>query len=445
MNSQIVSDSPTKRKTIGPWAQLAILLLVSLAVRLALAPILMNTRDRRDYISSAHKTLRYGVARYYEPSDEYHGVPNDAGQRGVPLTYPPIQIYCYWVVGHVYNWIDPGFKEITGRRNLPYGSITLNYLIKIPLFLFDLLLTAAIFWFLRSRTGDRMALLCAALYSLNPAVLFVGALWAQPDSIHSAFLVLAVGFLIGRSPVLSLTAMTLALLSKPQPMVFAPLVLLLVAMRHLLKDSLRAVLAAAGAALIVFLPLLVDDNRVSLIANMISVIRRVNPVVSANAHNFWWLVLSPMGIDPRRLDDQTVVFFGLSYFVISLLIVLGIYVVVATDVVKKARDHLSVEPFAYLGLAFFVFGVRMHENHSIQILPLLVMTGLALTHQRIVFGLLSLAFLSNMALHSPEITGQDTGGVVQFARVLNSALVVGVFAYWSFEIYRRRRTVSHDL
>jgi hypothetical protein len=425
--------------------QLAILLLVSLGVRLALAPMLMNTRDRRDYISSAHKTLRYGVARYYEPTDEYHGVPNDAGERGVPLTYPPIQIYGYWVVGHIYDWCDPGFKEIVGGRNLPYRSITLNYLIKIPLFLFDLLLTATVFLFLRSRIGDKVALICAGLYGLNPAVLFVGALWAQPDSIHSAFLVLAVAFLILRKPALSLTMMTLALLSKPQPMVFAPLVLLLVVIWYPLKESLRAALAAAATALIVFLPIFVDENRVSLIANMISVIRRVNPVVSANAHNFWWLVLSPLEIDARRLDDQTVVFLGLSYFVISLLIVLAIYSVVVTGAIKRAREHLSFEPFAYLGLAFFVFGVRMHENHSIQILPLLLMTGLAMTHQRVVFGLLSLAFLSNMALHSPEIVGQQATALVHFGRVLNSAVVVGVFGYWSFAIYRRRRSDLHDL
>jgi hypothetical protein len=445
MSSEQVSDSSENRTILSPWWLLAILLLVSLGVRLALAPILMNSRDRRDYISSAHKTLRYGVARYYEPTDEYHGVANDAGERGVPLTYPPIQIYCYWVVGHIYDWFDPGFREIVGGRKLPYRSLPLNYLIKAPLFFFDLLLTAAIFLFLRFRIGDKMALICAALYALNPAVLFVGALWAQPDSIHSAFLVLAAGFLILRKPALSLTMMTLALLSKPQPMIFAPLVLLLVLRWYPLKESLRAVLAAAGAALIVFLPILVDPNRVSLIANMISVIRRVNPVVSANAHNFWWMVLSPFGVDARRLDDQTGVFLGLSYFVISLLIVLAIYGVVLTGVLKRARENLSFEPFAYLGLAFFVFGVRMHENHSIQILPLLVMTGLALTHQRVVFVLLSLAFTSNMALHSPEIVGQEATALVNVARILNSVLVVGVFGYWSLEIYRRLRSGFNDL
>src|SRR5262245_8892155 len=170
------------------YLKLGILLVLSLAVRLALSPILMNTFDRQDYISSAHKEMKFGIAGYYEPSPDYRGVKNEGGLRGVPLPYPPIQIYSYGLAGRIYqHFFDSSFYDHTFWRELPFDSRAMNYLIKLPLFLFELALTAVIFLFLRTRIGEGAALLCAGAYALNPAVLYDGALWAQPDSIHSTF------------------------------------------------------------------------------------------------------------------------------------------------------------------------------------------------------------------------------------------------------------------
>ena len=65
METQHNEDGGSRRSP-GPWVQLAILLLVSLGVRLALAPIEMNKFDREDYISTAHKAMKYGIALSFE-------------------------------------------------------------------------------------------------------------------------------------------------------------------------------------------------------------------------------------------------------------------------------------------------------------------------------------------------------------------------------------------
>jgi hypothetical protein len=274
MKAAAIAEQGTSPKTSDNrslWPHLIVLLFVALGVRLALSQFLLNDFDRIDFVATAHKTLRYGVARYYEPSTEYHGVKNDRGERGVPLTYPPIQIYCYWVVGQIYDRIDPNFREISFWKDLPVNGTAINYLVKVPLFVFDLLITTVIFAFLRGRFGDQPALICAGLYALNPAVLFDGALWAQPDSIHSGFLVMALVFLALRRPVPSLVMMALALLSKPQPMIFAPLVFLVIVLAYSFRKSLTAIACAAFAVLVVFLPLLLDPARIQLIENMLSV------------------------------------------------------------------------------------------------------------------------------------------------------------------------------
>jgi dolichyl-phosphate-mannose-protein mannosyltransferase len=437
MQTQNTEDGVPQR-SISPWAQLAILLVLSLGVRLALAPVLMNTFDRQDYISTAHKAMKYGIAGYYEPSPDYRGVKNEGGLRGVPLPYPPIQIYSYDLIGHVYQrFFDSTFYDHTFWRELPFDSLALNYLIKVPLFVFELLLTAVIFIFVRGRRGDRAALVCAALYALNPAVLYDGSLWAQPDSIHCTFLVLAVIFLIERRPVAALPLLALALLSKPQPAVFVPIALLLVLISSPLKQVVTAALASVGTALLVLLPMLLQDSR--SIPNMLSVMSRVNPYVSANAHNFWWLVVSLGHGDPARLKDSTVVFWGISYFALAMSILALLYAGATAGIIRKAREHIRAEHFAFIGLMFFMFGVRMHENHAMQVLPLLLLSSLMLGRQRVIFGVLSVTILANMLLHSPEVTGEPASRLIEAARLINAAANVVVFGFWSYELYREFR------
>ena len=420
----------TTAPTIGPWSRLGLLLFVCLAVRLALGPIMMNDFDRKDYVSNAHKTLRYGVSQYYEPN------PNYKGYGGVPSSYPPLQIYSYAVAGRLYQrFFDPTFAEIVWWRNLPFDSLALNYLIKAPIFLFELLLTGVIFVWLRGRIGDARALICAALYGLNPAVLYDGTLWEQPDALHSAFLALSVLFLIVRRPVLCLTLLALALCSKPQPAILAPLIGLLIVTRSSWKQTVVAVLAAIVTAAIVFLPYLVNGARA--VVQMLKIMEGANPVVSAQAHNFWWLILAPQGIDPLRLPSGSPVFLGISYFTLGLAIILIFYSGVVIRLLRKGAEQLTPEPFAYIGLLFFTFSVRGHENHAMQVLPLLLMTGLAINYQRVVFAALSFTILANMALHSPEVVGEQASRVIEWARIANSGLCVVTFSYWSLKMGSR--------
>jgi Gpi18-like mannosyltransferase len=405
---------------------LILLLFLALVVRLALAPIIMNRNDRRNFIGASHKTLRYGVASIYEKQRDYEP------KRTVRLPYPPVLVYVYAAVGRAYDRLfDPTFKEVAEYLKLPFDSLALSYLIKLPIFLFELVLAAVIFLFVRRRHGEARALACAAFYYLNPAVIYDGALWAQPDAIHSAFLVLAVVFLIEKRPLLCMFFLTLALLSKPQALMAAPLVLVYLLTTNTVRQSLKAILAAVVTGAVLFIPFLVQSA--SAISDMIQTMSRRDTYVSGNAHNFWWLVSSLSGLDPL-MDDSTVALAGVSYAVLSIAILVVVYAGVATVLVKKAYP-LTAEPFAYACLLVFVFAVRMHENHGLQILPLLALTGLMLKHQRIVFGALSAVILANMLLYSPEVMGGASDTLVLAAGIVNSGLTVGILAYWSWKLF----------
>jgi hypothetical protein len=166
---------------------------------------------------------------------------------------------------------------------------------------------------------------------------------------------------------------------------------------------------------------------------------RSNTCVSAKIHNFWWLIVSLGEGAPKEVEDGTIVFWGVSFFAISMLIVGTFYSAAVIGIIKKAREHLHAEHFAYLGLIFFVFAVRMHENHAMQVLPLLLLSGLALRRQRLVFGVLSLTILANMMLHSSELVGLQPSRWVEWARVINSTANIALFGFWSYELYREFR------
>jgi len=465
MENQIAATgNPDEKLTRKPqWLALAILLFVALGVRLALAPSMLNYDDRRDYVSAGHKAMRYGIGHYYDHAKkserEYKGL------SGVPLPYPPLQIYAYTVAAYLYQHIvDASFAAVSDWREMPVNVVSLNYLIKAPLFFCELLLTAVIFFWVRKQRNEKTALLCAAAYAFNPAVIYDGAMWAQPDALHCLFIVLSVICLLLRKPVWCLVFLALALLSKPQPTVFVPMIILLVFLSSTWKELFAAIGASIGVALLILLPFLLVG--VSAIRDMLDVMSNVNTYASVNGHNLWWLVASLKGLNPAKTLDNEKVVAALSYFTLSM-ILLGItYVLVLlkiierrqlqrlkslwtfsrqplTDVAKREAAgfdwQLLSEAFAYLGFAFFIFAVRMHENHAIQVLPLLLLTCLRERRLQLIFALLSLTMLFNMMLHSVEITGEEVTNRISNLRLANSLVNLLIFAYWSSSFFWQRR------
>lgn len=465
MENQITSTgNPDKKVAHQPqWLALALLLFLALGVRLALAPSMLNYDDRRDYVSAGHKAMRYGIGHYYDHAKkterEYKGI------SGVPLPYPPLQIYAYTVAAYLYQHdVDASFAAVPDWREMPVNVVSLNYLIKAPLFLCELILTAVIFFWVRKQFDEKTALLCAGAYAFNPAVLYDGAMWAQPDALHCLFIVLSVICLLLRKPDWCLVFLALALLSKPQPTVFVPMIILLVFLSCTWKELFAAIGASLGVAVVILLPFLLVGIRA--IRDMLDVMSNVNTFASVNGHNLWWLVASMKGLNPAKTLDNEKVFAALSYFALSMILLGIIYALVLLKVIKSRHSQhlkslwmfsrqpstditereaerfdwqLFSEAFAYLGFAFFIFAVRMHENHAIQVLPLLLLTCLRERRLQVIFALLSLTMLFNMMLHSVEITGEEVTNRISNLRLVNSIGNLLIFAYWSFSLFWQRR------
>src|SRR5580698_7751413 len=104
--------------------------------------------------------------------------------------YPPGYFYTLAAVGHFWRLFfaahDPGYA-------------VLRDLVKVPAILADLGVGALVYAIVRRFAGTGCALGAAALYLLNPATIYISALWGQVDSITGGLALLAIYALLRSS------------------------------------------------------------------------------------------------------------------------------------------------------------------------------------------------------------------------------------------------------
>src|SRR5438132_5275038 len=307
--------------------------------------------------------------------------------------YPPIPLYAYQVVGNVYRSLqDPSFDPQAAQE-----SPWLHQAIKFVALTWHLLTAVAIFLIVRRTTGAPMAAASAgSLYVLNPAALFDVAHWAQPDGAHSLFSVLAIGLLSLGQVIAPWAAMATAALAKPQACALLPLLTIATFRSHGLLGLGRGLLAAAATTIVITLPFLVT-GRISELLSLPGTVSSVMPVVSADAHNLWWLIEQARGQDPLFIQDSTRALGPLTYRTIAGALVAAVFVL--TYWLYWTRRATLAEAAALGVLGWFTFTTQAHENHLFFALPLL---SLALPVRRwllLPFAVISTTLLLNMVLH----------------------------------------------
>ncbi len=339
--------------------------------------------------------------------------------------YPPLTLYFYWIAGHIYQaGMDPTFE--IGRA---LADPTLTAMIKVPAMAFHLLTAAGIYWATFRRFGRRTAVISSAGYALQPGVLFDIAVWGQPDSVHSFFVLLTVLCLTSRRMAWAGASFALAAMTKPQAWIMAPLFVFFVWRRHGLGHLARSGVAGAAVALVVVSPFFWYGTWRQLL-RLPGQIATVAPFVSANAHNLWWLVVQEHA---SVIPDFERFHFGLTYSEVGLLLV-------ATTVLFSL-SRLSDAPLsrtlpaiaAFQAFAFFMVTTKAHENHAFLALPLLSLVWVRSPSLRWVYLALSVTFLANIVLHDPSLEPrfqEVLQGQLRLAQRLNSLANAGILAGW---------------
>lgn len=140
--------------------------------------------------------------------------------------YPPGYIYVLYVIG-----------KIKMALNLDFNSTSYLVLIKLPSILADLITAHVLYGMGKKRFSAAHALIFAAFYAFNPAVIVNSSAWGQVDSFFTLFVVATVALLSGGTIASGMAAFTLSLLIKPQAVIFSPLLVYAVWMKCSAKEA----------------------------------------------------------------------------------------------------------------------------------------------------------------------------------------------------------------
>lgn len=334
---------------------LLVLLMVSVAVRIAALQVDGHNGDVRVTAGWAIRMAEVGPWRFYEGSGSIY----------------PALLYPLWALG----------SDLQGDALL----LAIKGL-SIP---FDVALGIALYALVRRRGGEAAALGVAAIYLLNPATILAGPVWGQVDSAGTLPYLAALAALGMRQFGLAGALAVLATMVKPQFGLVVLPALVVAAMRARALASwepmLRAVAGMAGTYVVLAAPLALHPIRyLGLLGD--TAVRQ--PMTSLNAFNPWGLLVG------FELPDGPYAGIGMA------LLLAGVAGSLAG---LRRRPDLAVvlAVGAALVLAFYFLPTRVHERYLFPALALLAPFALAGWRELVSYVALSLSFAASLlyALH----------------------------------------------
>ena len=356
------------------FARAAVLLLfgAALAVRLIAARLSPgNSTDMSCFAAWADRIFQTGPSGFYSSE--------------VFTDYPPGYMYLLYPIGALRSFLG-----------LDYHSPLYRILLRLPAILCDLGLGAVLYSEARRRNGHEKAVVFAAAYLLNPAVILNSSVWGQVDAVLTLPLVCMCLSIMREKLVPAYLFFCAALLLKPQALFLAPILFLGMLNQLVLKDfSVRRLLRslAFGIASLCGTVLLCAPFGLNKVWNQLFSTVSSYPYASVNAYNFW----SFAGLDWVSQDNT---FLGIPYHAFGFAALLAAVAVTLYLGIRRRKDS---EQYALLSAVLlvniFMFSVRMHERYLFPALSLLLLACIYRPTRRLFFcyGGFSLLHLYNTA------------------------------------------------
>jgi hypothetical protein len=190
---------------------------------------------------------------------------------------------------------------------------------------------------------------------------------------------------------------------------------------------------AAGAVLAI-LPMAAAGGLPGLLSHLAGTVG-YHPVLSANAHNFWWFVTRGV----VGIKDTTALLGRLDYRTMGLLLFACAYGLALARLWRHRASNLWALG-AYVGFAFFVLPTEIHENYAFAVLALLAVALAEEKRLLLLYIPLSLTMAANYALHDPDVYRlfhlAAPDAQLATARWAISALNLLVFVLWTAWLVR---------
>lgn len=271
--------------------------------------------------------------------------------------YPPGYMFVLWAAGRVIQAL--GFTDLSASALL--------VLCLAPV-LCDLGLAALLYRAALPRAGRRGALLAAACAAFNPAFIFDCAVWKQVDAVLALLLLACFLLLSKRCCLLSAFLYGLALLVKPQALLYGPVFalgfLLPVffekgrARRNAFLRTLAGVLISVGTVIILSAPFTGSQAPVVWLLEKYFTTASSYPYASINAFNF----IAALGGNWKPMTDRFLFLSWQGWGLLGILLVTAALVLLAVRSYKNGCFNLPLLA-AFYGCGIFTFAHQMHERY----------------------------------------------------------------------------------
>lgn len=409
MAMRSTKDDPGRQQQIK-WIVLAGLL-IALVVRGAIAWHATGFRvDMGTFMGWAERVVEVGFADFYA--------------EDVFADYSPGYIYVLYLLGKLRQLYDLGFQS------------NANYLlIKLPAILADITSAAIIYQYGKKRVGEAAAAGLALIYAFNPATFINSAFWGQVDAFYALFLLISIIAAAKLRVELASILFAVAVLIKPQALIFTPVLLLtLLYVRSWKRFGLSAIYGLS-TLLIGAAPFFDDSSGIRGLIGLYEETLSSYSYGSVNAYN----LMALLGHNWTRLN-LTMDVYGM------LIIILAVAAAVLIYVWGRKNGYLA-DLFligAILIAVMFVLGIKMHERYMFPGMLLLLFSYLQLQDRRLLylfygFSLTQFINVANVLRLSAEgIIHQRWSGVMWMTSLAN-VLLLGYLLYVGYDLYYRNR------
>lgn len=335
--------------------------------------------------------------------------------------YQPFYLYVLRLTGAIASWF--------GLDTEPSRWIV-EALLKGWLVVAELALGYLLYRFVARQTTADLALWATALFLFNTALIWNTAYWGAVDAFHAFFLSAALFAGVEHRPIRSWSLATLAagtkLLALPGALAIVPVAL----RRERPRRLLLALAASIVTALALSAPILARGELLPMIRATVSNLGD-RPVVSANAHNLWWLVT---GGDGWRSDTQ-VLLFGITYRVAGLALFTAFTLWALVRLWRRPDGVVAIcGTGALLTFAFAMLTTEVHENWVYPIFAPLAAVAVFDRRYRPLYAALAVTFLANLVLHDRPLyhflEDRGLGGLLGAARLLNAGARTALLGWW---------------
>ncbi|MEG1862496.1 MAG: glycosyltransferase family 39 protein [Oscillospiraceae bacterium] len=340
---------------------------------------------------------------------DYYGLKN-MYSSDIFLDYPPGYMYVLALI-----------KQIQLFFNLESSSLLYTFIIKLPAIITDLLSGLFVYKLAREHLNEKWSLFLCSAYLFAPAVIFNSSVWGQIDSFYTFFIVGALYFATKKKTVGASLMYAVALFTKPQALLFGPVLLFYILETRSVKEFFKAITVGLGSIYLMALPFTQGLNPLWLIDHYKSTFGGYR-YFTVNAYNlFMALGLNWTGLDTHH---------GMGSINV---IIIGIAVALCAWAFFKIK---SKGKFFYIGYMLitiiFTFCTMMHERYLFPAFLLCLMGAIVMKEKRMFF-----LFIASQGLNYLNISAcmhsQYRGFEVK--PLLYTSISVGMVALCLYSIY----------